>query len=111
MAAPKRSLDSDRVIRRAMTVTSDIERACEVVKRFYFYDGGARGEIAGAGCRAPCALHPSTPALPPVGLAIRRFHLRVEWREQEHSWQRTLQESDHRWLPTENECPQRSEHS
>jgi len=52
MAAPKRSLDIDRVIRRAMTVTSDTERAREVVKRFY--DGGARGEIASAGCRAPC---------------------------------------------------------
>jgi hypothetical protein len=76
MAAPKRSLDSDRVIRRAMTVTSDTERAREVVKRFY--DGGGRGEIASAGCRAPCTLHTSTPALPPAGLAIRRFHLRVE---------------------------------
>jgi hypothetical protein len=60
----------------AMTVTSDTKRAREVVKRFY--DGGARGEIATAGCRAPCTLHTSTPALPPGGLAIRRFHLRVE---------------------------------
>ena len=37
-----------------MTVTSDTERAREVAK--HFYDGGARGEIASADCRAPCTL-------------------------------------------------------